>query len=1327
MTRRSGQIGFIFAVLLIVLMGGRTIVRFGNDQSVRSTDDRRVSEAYVSSAGNSATVDHGGARAYSTTAAKPDALDPLSSLIPANRFPEDRYADWLVLEERQLADMGRDSVQRVRLIRSGGKYPVVRVESDYVRDSQGGYRLAGETVTVGDHVVVQLHESATEEALRAWVDNFGFEIREALNVPRGYLVASQPAGLETVPDLLDALAAQRWVDLVEPDYVYYLAESVTPDDAQYGDLWGMEKIAMPAVWSSRTGTGGVVVAVFDTGVLMIHEDLVANIFVNSFEIQGNGLDDDHNGYVDDISGWDFYNQDNDPTDDQGHGTHVAGTIGAMGNNGLGVAGVGWGTRILPIKMFGFNDYGVLEGTSSGAASGMYYVIELAGRGVPVRVTNHSWGTSSYSTMLADVFDLAASENILHVAAAGNGGSLDNDVTPHYPGSFTLSNVVAVANTTSGDVLSSDSHYGATTVDLAAPGRSILSTTFDGGYGYKSGTSMASPHVAGVAALLFEANPDLSFTTIKAALLDGGDVLPALAGKCVTGARLNAYGAFEQLPAALVHVPLPNVESDQESYHVELAVHPGHAFFATNEVEVLWNTTGSTNEFNVTQMLPVEDPRFEAWLPGKPEGSTVAYMIRARRANGEWLQLPEDAPGALYQFNITYPVELNVYGSPAAVGAVSPAYGAGTAPWGSTVVASAPEFTSPTNGRRWKCIGWDGGGSVPPMGTTTQAVFELRNRSFLLWRWQEQFSLSQLSEPAGVMSNVTWWSSGAFAETVDAPEVYVGDLQTKRFIGWWQDGVRKPEGLTTAVYRLENILMDAPHTVEARYLDESLDSDSDGLPDWWEHFYFNTLDYEAADDPDGDGFLNDAELADRASPLDGTSVPTGPTLAFEPLPDPLGQLPPYAMSVTVSDRVDVATVVLRWQQNGGAWQEQRLNNAGAGLFLGELNPVVAPGDTLRYQIEASDTLGYASTSALQEVTLVYPVISFSPDHYSVSHFHGEQSLFEVSVTNGGNGTWHWEATTGMDQPVASAPEGWTHHGANEQWHISSELYHSPPYAWFCGDPDGGEYNNSMDARLETPPLTLGASARMRFVHWPEMEYDGRAGMEQHYWDAAVLEITTNGTDYLPLDPVGGYPYLVTSNTASALEPNRPCLGGVTGGWHEVEVDLSAYAGETVQISFRFVSDAYVVSRGWGIDDIRITWADSWLMPERMTGEIAGGTSGTVGWKINSSGMGPGEFDAGWSLQGNDPANPTISGQVDLTVEAPPGTAFSLDTQGEDQHFVLTWQSETGLLYSLYQTEDLLIPGVLVPGYELREGGGTMVYTGVYDQAVMQFYRVTETLP
>lgn len=366
------------------------------------------------------------------------------------------------------------------------------------------------------------------------------------------------ADLATMKARLARLPGVEWV---ETDQL--VSAAAIPNDSRFGELWGLHNsgqtggtadadIDAPEAWDTLKG-GAVLVAVVDTGIDYRHADLAANVWTNPGEIANNGVDDDGNGLVDDVRGWNYVANNNDPYDDNAHGSHVSGTLAGIGDNALGVVGVNRQARILPLKFLDAQGYGY----TSGAVAAIYYAIDKG-----ARVMNHSWSGAGYSQSLADAFTAAQTANVVMAVAAGNAGQ-NIDATPSYPAALQHANIVAVAATTHNDSLAYFSNYGAKGVDLGAPGEAILSSVPGNGYATYSGTSMATPHVAGAASLLLAANPALSAAQVKDILLGSIDPIAALAGKSVSGGRLNLRAALAAAatPPGTNLAPLANAGAD----------------------------------------------------------------------------------------------------------------------------------------------------------------------------------------------------------------------------------------------------------------------------------------------------------------------------------------------------------------------------------------------------------------------------------------------------------------------------------------------------------------------------------------------------------------------------------------------------------------------------------------------------------------------------------------------------------------------------------------------------------------------------------------------
>lgn len=396
----------------------------------------------------------------------------------------------------------------------------------------------------------------------------------------GLQVVSVPKG-ETVSGLVAKYKQSGLVQFAEPDYL--VCAALTPNDPKYvdGTTWGLNKIEAPAAWNVRTGATNIVVAVLDSGVNYTHEDLAANMWTNP-------NDGGH--------GWNALAGTNKPLDDQGHGSLVAGILGAVGDNGKGIVGVAWKVQIMACKCL--NSASPPTGTASDAITCIEYA-----RTNGARIINASWGGYTGSEAMSNAIYTARNAGIFFVAAAGN-DSRNIDVTPYYPANCGVDNVLSVAYTTSSDTLAQFSNYGTTNATLAAPGTSMYSTFFSGtssylGGSFLEGTSFAAPYVSGALALLLAQYPQENYQQIITRLLSTTDVLPALAGKCVTSGRLNLRKALT--PIVLTGTPSPAGGSFQ--LHVAATTNITCVLQTSSDLgswaPIFTNSTGTSGGFDFT--------------------------------------------------------------------------------------------------------------------------------------------------------------------------------------------------------------------------------------------------------------------------------------------------------------------------------------------------------------------------------------------------------------------------------------------------------------------------------------------------------------------------------------------------------------------------------------------------------------------------------------------------------------------------------------------------------------------------------------------------------
>jgi len=438
-------------------------------------------------------------------------------------------------------------------------------------------RAAERPEFVPGELIVKFRTSEPAEARSALLNRFGLTEKRQLLGTRAVLV-SMPAGASEASFLTEV---RRAAEVEYADLNFYRYLDAVPDDPRFDELYGMHNLGqnngtfdadIDAVeaWDLETGSEEVVVAVLDSGLDLDHSDIAANLYVNPGEIPGNGVDDDGNGFVDDVSGWDFRNNDADASASGGlclgHGTHVAGTVGAVGDNGIGVTGVAQTVKLMPLRAF-YLQFILCTAQDSDLIDAIGYAGMMG-----VRVSNHSWGGGGFSNAMLDAI---RGSRHLFVNSAGNGNLLgvgfDIDSNPVYPASYDLDHILVVGSTDKNDRRSGFSNFGSEGVDLAAPGSGILSTGLSNGYRLLDGTSMSSPHVAGAAALLLSQDPTATTAELKNRLMRGTDPINF---QSQTNGRLNAFNSLT-LPSSEVIVaasplgPIDVAPGDTLDYTVDV--------------------------------------------------------------------------------------------------------------------------------------------------------------------------------------------------------------------------------------------------------------------------------------------------------------------------------------------------------------------------------------------------------------------------------------------------------------------------------------------------------------------------------------------------------------------------------------------------------------------------------------------------------------------------------------------------------------------------------------------------------------------------------------
>lgn len=467
-------------------------------------------------------------------------------------------------------------------------------------------------VVPGEYVVKFKNFSANKQTIKSFAHTLDMKIQRF--IPDTDLVVLKVKDNGDLKGTLSTLHENDNVALAEPNYIYRINR--VPNDPDLEKLWGLINsgqldskksvgiagvdIGAAKAWDIQTGNQNLVVAVIDTGVDYSHKDLKGNIWTNEVERNGKpGVDDDGNGYVDDIHGYDFVNKDGDPMDDHGHGSHCSGTIGAKGDDRSGIVGVTWNVSIMGVKFLSKDGSGSLDA----AVESIRYATKMG-----VKVMSNSWGGGGYSEILKNAIQEASEKGIVFTAAAGN-HSGNNDENPSYPASYALPNVISVAAVDNQGSLATFSCYGRRTVHVAAPGVNVFSS-IPGGYDSWSGTSMATPHVSGIVALLLSQEPNLTPEEVRTRLIKTSKPLSGLKGRVVANGLADAFLAltnqqappdandpenWKNIQALNISTPHPYSKSSNESWEVEI---PGASqialYFEKFETEVRYDKVVLTN-------------------------------------------------------------------------------------------------------------------------------------------------------------------------------------------------------------------------------------------------------------------------------------------------------------------------------------------------------------------------------------------------------------------------------------------------------------------------------------------------------------------------------------------------------------------------------------------------------------------------------------------------------------------------------------------------------------------------------------------------------------
>lgn len=570
----------------------------------------------------------------------------------------------------------------------------------------------------------------------------------------------------------------------------------------------------------------------------------------------------------------------------------------------------------------------------------------------------------------------------------------------------------------------------------------------------------------------------------------------------------------------------------------------------------------------------------------------------------------------------------VTGYPGEYGTVDPGYGEHFAIPGQPITATAPAFVETGTGQRVRCLAFFGEGGIP-FGLGASATFTLSTQPEgsiaprLTWLWQAQNALTQASAPQGAVDQMDWFDAGTAGTTAVAPEIAWDGLGNPfALYGWWVEGARWPGSSGASPNPATGIVMSAPKAAEARYMDFWLDEGGNGLRDAWELRWTGSADagLGAGDDPDGDNWTNLGEDLDNTNPNSAASYPTPAVIAdVTVFANPVTSAPPYTVEAMVTDNFVVVAVDLLWRNLGeSAWNTVSMDGAGTNRFTATFTPPYFGTVTSEYCVVAADLIGwnfpeFATTSTIHRVwsELPTPRVAFDPaGPWTLEGSSLSIVTQDVTLANYGSVPLDYSlhllgVAQRYEQETSAQRDLWSKYSNSGTylWRNVGRRATQGTNSWYCGS-SSNLYGNSVYAYLDAPAFLVASNSVLAYDQWIKTEYDSG----EYFWDGGLVSYSVDGgATWGLLEPIGGYPHKITPNPGSPFPDDQPCFGGLGEGWSTVYFDLTAFAGQTLHVSFEFGSDGATVDEGWYVDNVRCLSPDAGVQAILLSGATQGSLS------------------------------------------------------------------------------------------------------------------------
>ena len=724
------------------------------------------------------------------------------------------------------------------------------------------------------------------------------------------------------------------------------------------------------------------------------------------------------------------------------------------------------------------------------------------------------------------------------------------------------------------------------------------------------------------------------------------------------------------PPEFEHEGLENSYLTDSPYAVEVRLGPSGLIDAKTPMMV-WQSDVEPGMVNTNILTLVSPGWYVSEIAPQPMGAKVGYMLGAGTVAGVWGEWPGEG---WHEFSITPPVTLEVGAEPSEWGVVEPTYGSHTIASGVVVRASAPQRVVESAALSRALTGAVLNGEIMTPDETGEVKFTLDTASELRWQWCNEHSLQYTSNVPSILQQVIWYTTNSVVTLETAPVNRLYRNKRMVFCGWYLDGERQPAAPAVIINPVTEIDMSVSHIAYAHYLPIDQDSDGNGIPDWWEYYYFGESGLDPASDFDNDGFTLAEEYADRTDPLDESSVPAAPLIDHTPLVSVQSAPPPYLIEAVITDSYLVETAILLWRHNGAEWHTNALElvEGDVAQYSTTINVSSMPGDIIEYKLIASDPAGYVAEHGPHTVTMIYPLAYLTPeDGLTVAVLGGGNGDSELILTNSGNAALVWQLSMGEVERVAVEPSLWVTNAFEQPWSITTNRFYSAPYAFHGRAVSNGKSSGPpVYAGLVSAPYELGSGATLFFKYWIAGEIDTR--QEGWAFDAGIVEVSTNdGASFVQLD--GSYTHLLAGWKYSPWDDGTPCLSGDgSEGWREAHFPLNMFAGQRVCFRFIYGGDNNTDGEGWYIDDIRVgpiadlQWP-AWLVCGASAGAVIAERGVVIPTYLIGDAMSGREGLASLHLVSNDPVRPNIYSDVEFKIRDLPRldflTACQSSTNGE----------------------------------------------------------------